>query len=187
MEQPDGTAPITHAPPKSLPFAFLNMAKPPDISLRRLDSSDLLRLRAMNAVFARAFDDRASYLGNPPGDDYLRSLLAKEHVVVLVASAGDEVVGGLVAYALDKWEQARRELYIYDLAVAAEHRRRGIATALIETLREIGATQGAWVIFVQATMATSRQSGSTRSSGRARTSSTSTSEWISRNSEKNRA
>jgi len=62
----------------------------------------------------------------------------------------DEVLGGLVAYEFDKFERARRELYIYDLAVSAEHRRRGIATALIEHLREIAARRGAWVIFVQA-------------------------------------
>lgn len=36
------------------------------------------------------------------------------------------------------------------LAVAAAHRRRGIATALIERLREIAARRGAWVIYVQA-------------------------------------
>jgi aminoglycoside 3-N-acetyltransferase I len=34
--------------------------------------------------------------------------------------------------------------------VAAAHRRRGIATALIERLREIAASRGAWVIYVQA-------------------------------------
>jgi aminoglycoside 3-N-acetyltransferase I len=44
----------------------------------------------------------------------------------------------------------RREFYIYDLAVAAQHRRQGIATALIGYLREIAAQRGAWVIFVQA-------------------------------------
>src|SRR6185295_10721624 len=73
-----------------------------------------------------------------------------EHVVALVALAGGAVVGGLVAYELDKFEQARREIYIYDLAVAEPHRRRGIATALIERLRTIAAARGAWVIYVQA-------------------------------------
>ena len=60
------------------------------------------------------------------------------------------MVGGLVAYELDKFERARREVYIYDLAVAAPHRRRGIATALIGHLRDIAARRGAWVIYVQA-------------------------------------
>jgi ribosomal protein S18 acetylase RimI-like enzyme len=51
---------------------------------------------------------------------------------------------------LDKFERMRREVYIYDLAVAAEHRRRGIATMLIKRLREIAAERGAWVVYVQA-------------------------------------
>ncbi|MFJ7832746.1 GNAT family N-acetyltransferase [Methylobacterium sp. NPDC097213] len=66
------------------------------------------------------------------------------------AKAGDgAVLGGLVAYEFDKFERARREIYLYDLAVAAEHRRRGIATALIAHLRDHAARRGAWVIFVQ--------------------------------------
>jgi aminoglycoside 3-N-acetyltransferase I len=77
-------------------------------------------------------------------------LLSKDHIRVLVALDGDEVVGGLVAYELDKLERARSEFYIYDLAVKDTYRRRGIATALIGRLREIAARCGAWVIYVQA-------------------------------------
>jgi aminoglycoside 3-N-acetyltransferase I len=59
-------------------------------------------------------------------------------------------VGGIAAYELKKFEQERSEIYIYDLAVAALHRREGIATALIAELRKIAAGRGAYVIFVQA-------------------------------------
>jgi len=55
----------------------------------------------------------------------------KEHIVVIVALVGEEVVGGLVAYELEKFERMRNEFYIYDLAVSAEHRRRRIATSLM--------------------------------------------------------
>jgi aminoglycoside 3-N-acetyltransferase I len=41
-------------------------------------------------------------------------------------------------------------MYIYDLAVSADHQRQGVATALIEHLREIAATRGVWVVYVQA-------------------------------------
>lgn len=68
---------------------------------------------------------------------------------MLVALAGNEVVGGLVAYQLDKFEQERSEIYIYDLAVVERWRRKGIATALIDCLRRIARERGAWVIFVQ--------------------------------------
>jgi len=60
------------------------------------------------------------------------------------------VIGGLVAYTLRKFERQRSEVYLYDLAVSAAHRRRGIATALIRTLQRLAAERGAWVVFVQA-------------------------------------
>ena len=120
------------------------------ITLRRLGSGDVTLLRKLNALFGDAFDDPETYAAEPPSDAYLAELLAKEHVVALAALSGEEVLGGLVAYELDKFERMRRELYIYDLAVAAEHRRRGIATALIGQLREIAARRGAWVVYVQA-------------------------------------
>jgi aminoglycoside 3-N-acetyltransferase I len=116
----------------------------------RLGSADVGLFRKLNALFGDAFADHETYGAKPPSDAYLEGLLAKEHVIALVALAGEEVLGGLVAYELDKFERARRELYIYDLAVGGEHRRQGIATALIEHLREIAARRGAWVIYVQA-------------------------------------
>ena len=107
-------------------------------------------MRALNILFGEAFADPDSYGASPPDDAWLESLLAKEHVIALVALTDDQIVGGLVAYELDKFEQARREIYIYDLAVAEAQRRRGIATALIERLRDIAAGRGAWVVYVQA-------------------------------------
>jgi aminoglycoside 3-N-acetyltransferase I len=112
-------------------------------TLRRLRPADVPRLRKLNALFGEAFADPETYGAEPPSDAYLEGLLAKEHVVVIVALAGEEVLGGLVAYELDKFERMRRELYIYDLAVAPAHRRRRVATALIEHLREIAAQRSA--------------------------------------------
>lgn len=119
-------------------------------SLYRLTPADVAPLRALNAVFGEAFGDSETYGAALPTDGYLTALLAKEHVIALVALAAGDVVGGLVAYELDKFERARREIYIYDLAVAEAHRRRGIAAALIERLRHIAAARRAEVIFVQA-------------------------------------
>lgn len=119
-------------------------------AIRRLGAADIAAMRALNALFARAFDDPASYAGALPDDAYLAGLLARPHVAVLVALDDGRVVGGLVAYQLEKLEQARSEFYIYDLAVDEAHRRKGVATALIDHLRGIAAASGGWVIFVQA-------------------------------------
>jgi aminoglycoside 3-N-acetyltransferase I len=120
------------------------------ISLRQLTRADLPLLRAMNVLFGEAFAETDTYGAAPPDDSYLAALLDKPHVVVLAAVAGTEVVGGLVAYELEKFERARSEFYIYDLAVAASRRRKGIATALIGLLRDIAAQRGVWVVYVQA-------------------------------------
>ena len=119
-------------------------------SVYKLTPSDVVLIRSLNALFGEAFGDADTYGAEPPSDSYLQGLLAKDHVIVLVALVGGEVAGGLVAYELDKFERERREVYIYDLAVAVQHRRCGIATGLIERLREIAVGRGAWVIYVQA-------------------------------------
>jgi aminoglycoside 3-N-acetyltransferase I len=120
------------------------------VAVRQLGNLDLASMRAMLEMFAEAFEDPASYGGAKPGDAYLGSLLARSDFVALAAYESGTVVGGLAAYVLQKFEQERSEIYVYDLAVAATHRRRGIATALLDALRNIAAERGASVIFVQA-------------------------------------
>lgn len=118
--------------------------------LRRLGPTDVTVMRGVNAMFGAAFGEPDTYGAQPPSDRYLVDLLGRDSIIALAAIDGDQVIGGLVAYVLDKFEQARREIYIYDLAVAESHRRRGIASSLILQLRAIAATLDAWVIYVQA-------------------------------------
>jgi aminoglycoside 3-N-acetyltransferase I len=82
--------------------------------------------------------------------DYTRQLLASDYFIALVALKDKEVIGGIAAYELKKFEQERSEIYLYDLAVDEKHRRKGVATALIQELRKISAARRSWVIFVQA-------------------------------------
>ncbi len=107
-------------------------------------------MRELLGVFAAAFNERATYLDAQPDDEYLRSLLSGRQFLSVVALNSGQVVGGLAAYELAKFEQARSEIYIYDLAVDERHRRQGIATGLIRELQQIAAARGAWVIYVQA-------------------------------------
>ena len=71
-------------------------------------------------------------------------------LLLLLSPPSAEGGRGLIAYELRKFEQARSEFYLYDLAVAEGHRRRGIASALIEALKRLAAERRAHVIFVQA-------------------------------------
>lgn len=133
-----------------LALRYVQAMSIPPVTVRHLRPGDVSLFRKLNAVFGEAFADPETYGAEPPSDSYLESLLAKEHIVALTASVGEEVVGGLVTYELDKFERARREFYIYDLAVREAYRRQHIATALIQHLCEIAAGRGAWVVYVQA-------------------------------------
>ena len=121
-----------------------------EIDVRRLTSDDMLQMRAMLSMFGHAFDDVATYTEAQPSSQYLADLLSSSTFVALAAFEGSAVIGGLAAYVLPKFEQPRREIYIYDLAVAESHRRRGVATALIRTLQSLSRDLGAYVILVQA-------------------------------------
>ena len=123
---------------------------PESFPVRILGPEDDATMRAMLAMFGEAFDDVPTYGKAPPRKDYLRRLLGSDSFLALAAMQGEEVVGGLAAYVLPKFEQERSEVYLYDLAVSEAHRRRGIATALIRELQQLAATRGAYVIFVQA-------------------------------------
>ncbi|EZQ17104.1 AAC(3)-I family aminoglycoside 3-N-acetyltransferase [Pseudomonas sp. G11-1] len=120
------------------------------VEIRQLAPNDVGLMVALSTCFGEAFKDIPTYTKKRPSADYLKGLLSGDSFLALVALEGTDVVGGLAAYELKKFEQERSEIYIYDLAVSSGHRRKGIATALIETLRVLAADRGAYVIFVQA-------------------------------------
>lgn len=126
------------------------MSSAADFQVRQLAAADLEAMRALNRLYADVFEDPDSYASAPPTDHYLSRALGRESNIVLVTELDGEVIGGLVAYELEKFEQARSEIYIYDIAVAEAYWRRGIATALVNHLQHLAKARGAWVIYVQA-------------------------------------
>ncbi|WP_299489848.1 AAC(3)-I family aminoglycoside N-acetyltransferase [Acaryochloris sp. IP29b_bin.137] len=120
------------------------------VDIYPLTSKDVPLMESLLTTFGEAFNDRETYTTKRPSQDYLQRLLNSDLFIALAAVKNGEVVGGLAAYELQKFEQERSEIYIYDLAVASVYRRQGIATALIEHLKTIAAERGAYVIFVQA-------------------------------------
>lgn len=126
------------------------MSSSTSVHIRQLAPGDIALMEAMLTTFGEAFGEPETYGGARPSAAYLESLLGGRSFIALAATKNNEVVGGIAAYELHKFEQERSEIYVYDLAVAEAHRREGIATALILELKDLAAARGAYVIFVQA-------------------------------------
>src|SRR2546429_9915693 len=94
---------------------------------RQLTSADVALLKDLLRVFAEAFAEVDTYQRRVPSDEYLTRLLNKEHFIAVVALQGKKVVGGLAAYELDKFEQERRGVFIYEIALPAGGRGQGHA------------------------------------------------------------
>jgi aminoglycoside 3-N-acetyltransferase I len=128
----------------------LAMSQDAPVVIRQLGSGDAEVVRRLLDTFGEVFEDMDTYTRAQPRAAYLEGLLCSDHFIALAALQDGVVIGGLTAYELKKFERERSEIYIYDLAVAARHRRRGIATGLITQLTTIAKARGAYVIFVQA-------------------------------------
>jgi aminoglycoside 3-N-acetyltransferase I len=126
------------------------MSSSENLTVRQVEPHELDVMQAMLTVFGEAFEDVETYGKARPGPDYFQRLLSSDYFIAVVAMKGKKVVGALAGYELQKFEQERSEIYIYDLAVAEAHRREGVATALILELKQIAAARGAYVIYVQA-------------------------------------
>ena len=120
------------------------------IHIRALGGEDVGAMRAMLGMFGKAFGEPKTYTAAQPDDAYLKQLLSSSAFVAIAAFEESSVIGGIAAYVLPKFEQARTELYIYDLAVEEANRRSGVATAMIEELKKVAVARGVYVIYVQA-------------------------------------
>jgi aminoglycoside 3-N-acetyltransferase I len=131
-------------------LASTKMTTASPYGFHRVGPDEIPQMRGVLSVFAEAFGDHQAYRDDVPRDDYLANLLGNQNFIAIAATLGADVIGGLAAYVLPKFEQERSEIYIYDLAVLERHRRKRVATGLIGALKRIGAGIGAYVIFVQA-------------------------------------
>lgn len=122
----------------------------PTVDIRRLTADDIDMMRQLITMMGDVFEEPDHYHHAQPDDAYLRTLLARDSFIAIAARAGDDVIGGITAYVLPKYEQPRCEVFIYDLAVVEPHRRQGVATALINEVRRIADEVGAWVVIIEA-------------------------------------
>ena len=84
---------------------------------------------------ARSPGSLQEFLGNPA--NYL-----------LIAEAGSEVGGFLMAYRLERADREASQMFVYELGVAAPWRGQGLATALVEGITALARSEGMFEAFV---------------------------------------
>jgi aminoglycoside 3-N-acetyltransferase I len=113
----------------------------------RLTRDDREWARALFALLAGAFGET----GEPLSDAYLDRLLGRPEFWAVAALAEDgSVVGGLTAHTLPMTRAEAAEVFIFDIAVRPDHRRRGVGRQLVAALRDAAAAQGIADVFVAA-------------------------------------
>lgn len=105
----------------------------PGIEIRLLEPGDELLVQEL-----------ATYDG--PGDP--EGLLADPRTLMLVALDGERPVGFVLAHELPRRHGDRASLFVYEVDVDESRRRRGIASALLARLAELGRERGIRVAFV---------------------------------------
>jgi aminoglycoside 3-N-acetyltransferase I len=93
------------------------------------------------------------------GGEYLEKFLSRPENVLIVAEQKGMPKGFLLAYMLDRVDRDQKMVCLYEIGVSESHRRRGIARAMIESLKLLCKQENAmkaWVITNRSNMAAVR-------------------------------
>ena len=80
----------------------------------------------------------------------MRRLLGRDENYLYLAKVEGRPVGFLIAHRFPRVDRDRDMVYLYEIDVATEHRRRGIGTRMIELLKEDCRGDGVLKIWVGA-------------------------------------
>lgn len=116
------------------------------IRVQRLAYGDNDLAKALFALMAAVFKEEHE----PLSGYYLDRLLKQDQFWAMAAFAGDDLVGGLTAHTLSMTRTETSEVFIYDIAVQEEHRRKGVGRHLVKALRQAVANESVQCIFVGA-------------------------------------
>jgi len=117
-----------------------------EIEVRRLVAGDESVAKHVFVMMAHEFREPTEELS----DAQVKALLTDGRFWVIAALAGDDVVGGTTAHTIPMTHRAGSGLFVYDIAVRADHRRRGVGRALMRELQAQAATLSINELFVLA-------------------------------------
>lgn len=83
-----------------------------------------------------------------PTDEYLSQLLFKTSFCAIVAIDQNLVVGGLTAFEIPLYFEEGNEMFLYEIGVQANYRKKGVGKLLIQKLQEICTNKGIKTMYV---------------------------------------
>jgi len=83
-------------------------------------------------------------------EHHLKELLEKPGFIALVITFENKIAGGLTAYELPMYYCARKEIYIYDVAIDPAFQRMGLGKQILGWLKEYCVANNIHEFFVQA-------------------------------------
>jgi aminoglycoside 3-N-acetyltransferase I len=116
-----------------------------DYTIKKLLPTDVVLAKAL--IEAWHTDDGATQVIYPR-EKYLSKILHKKSFHTYVALVNDKVVGGLTAYEMDMFDTEETEMFLFEIGVNKAVRQQGIATALIEALKQTCLKKHITTIFV---------------------------------------
>jgi aminoglycoside 3-N-acetyltransferase I len=119
---------------------------PAPYQVARLAPGDGALAKKLFATMAEVFAEEHDALS----DAYVARLLAREELWILAATLDGDPVGGLTAHTLPMTRSESGEIFIYDLAVRADHQRRGVGRLLMAYLTQLAGDAGIHDLFVPA-------------------------------------
>jgi len=114
-----------------------------DLDIRRLADEDAEL--AVDVLTSLKDGGRGAPVANPDGS---RAFLQDPRNVLVAALADGEPVGYAIAYVLERADRPSPMILLYEIEVASRHRRRGIGLGLIDRVREIARSEGAYKMWV---------------------------------------
>ncbi|HEY9707427.1 MAG TPA: GNAT family N-acetyltransferase [Oculatellaceae cyanobacterium] len=109
---------------------------------------ELLIMRLTTDEWEKAQASITLFWEKSPTQETVVKFLSNSQNILLSAELDNSLVGQVIAYILERWDQDEPMLFLYSIDVAHTYQRKGIGTALIEAVRKLGRVQGCSETFV---------------------------------------